>query len=162
VASIPRSAIWSAPKKGRLNLLEQQLLTKPRQEAGPGVEVKLLPEDDELYVFAQSIAVLPRNVPCAGRQLKRLWARLQRLSAMRLTREELLMKLDAARAKAPTAWCVVEVKVEKRSAASSRIGLIATSCAKGNASRYLLRTNRTEHDPAKLWRYYLQLPRDGL
>ena len=31
------------------------------------------------------------------RQLKRLWARLKQLSTMQLTREELLMKLGAAR-----------------------------------------------------------------
>jgi hypothetical protein len=31
------------------------------------------------------------------RQLKRLWARLKQLSTMSLTREELLMKLGAAR-----------------------------------------------------------------
>ena len=35
------------------------------------------------------------------RQLKRLWARLKRLSEMRLKREALLMKLGAARANAP-------------------------------------------------------------
>jgi hypothetical protein len=31
------------------------------------------------------------------RQLKRLWARLKQISTMQLTREELLMKLGAAR-----------------------------------------------------------------
>ena len=38
--------------KGRLSRLEKQLLAKPWQEARPGVSVKLLAEDDELYVFA--------------------------------------------------------------------------------------------------------------
>ena len=38
------------------------------------------------------------------RQLKRLWRRLGQLAAMRLKREDLLMKLGAARAKAPGAW----------------------------------------------------------
>ena len=36
--------------KGRLSRLEKQLLAKPWQEARPGVSVKLLAEDDELYV----------------------------------------------------------------------------------------------------------------
>ncbi len=38
------------------------------------------------------------------RRLKWLWARLKQLSAMTLTREELLMKLGAAKQAAPSAW----------------------------------------------------------
>src|SRR5882724_9694804 len=59
--------------KGRLSRLEKQLLAKPWAEARPGVQVKLLPQDGELYVFAQSAdrvaKSLPRrrpgNAPCA-------------------------------------------------------------------------------------------------
>ena len=40
--------------KGRLNRLEKHLLEKPWQDAREGVQVKLLAEDGELYVFAQS------------------------------------------------------------------------------------------------------------
>jgi len=40
--------------KGRLIRLEQALLAKPWQQARPGVEVKLLPQDGEVYVFPQS------------------------------------------------------------------------------------------------------------
>ena len=41
--------------KGRLNRLEKHLLDKPWQEVRQGVQVKLLAEDGELYVFAQSL-----------------------------------------------------------------------------------------------------------
>src|SRR6266850_1011835 len=40
--------------KGRLTRLEKDLLAKPWQQARPGVRVKLLPRDGELYVFADS------------------------------------------------------------------------------------------------------------
>ena len=42
---------------------------------------------------------------------------------------------------------------------ASAIVSTATSCARfaGGEGRYLLRTNLTEEDPAKLWDYYLQL-----
>jgi hypothetical protein len=40
--------------KGRLTRLEQELLAKPWQQARPGVQVKLLPQDGEVYVFAQA------------------------------------------------------------------------------------------------------------
>ena len=50
--------------KGRLNRLEQALLTKDWHQARPGVWVKLLAEDEELYVYAevgpsQAVDVLP-------------------------------------------------------------------------------------------------------
>jgi hypothetical protein len=51
------------------------------------------------------------------RQLKWLWRRLHELAAMKTTREQLLMKLGAACAKAPVGWRLVDVKVEKASAA---------------------------------------------
>jgi hypothetical protein len=40
--------------KGRLTKLERDLLTLSWQEVRPGVKVKLLPREQELYVFAQS------------------------------------------------------------------------------------------------------------
>ena len=61
------------------------------------MQVKLLPQDGELYVFAQSRDRVAKERAMRRRQLKRLWARLKQLSTMQLTREELLMKLGAAR-----------------------------------------------------------------
>ena len=40
--------------KGRLSQLEKHLLAQPWQEVREGVQVKLLPQDGELYVLAQS------------------------------------------------------------------------------------------------------------
>jgi hypothetical protein len=40
--------------KGRLSKLEADLLERPWQSVRPGVEVKVLPQENELYVFAQS------------------------------------------------------------------------------------------------------------
>ena len=51
--------------KGRLSRLEQDLLAKPWQQARPGVEVKLLPQDGELYVFAQSRDRVAKSARCA-------------------------------------------------------------------------------------------------
>ena len=51
------------------------------------------------------------------RQLKRLWARLKQLSTMDLKREELLMRLGAARAKSPKAWRLIDIKLIPQEAA---------------------------------------------
>ena len=156
-ADPPVSYLVGTPK-GRLSRLEQQLLTKPWHEARPGVQVKLLPQDGELYVFAQSVDRVAKERAMRRRQLKWLWARLKQLSAMQVTREQLLMKLGAARAKAPTAWRLIKIKVTPRSTVFTyRLNRDKLRQARRREGRYLLRTNLTEHDPAKLWTYYLQL-----
>src|SRR5207253_7113963 len=78
--------------KGRLTRLEQDLLAKPWHQVRPGVEVKLLQQDGELYVFAQSRDRVAKERAMRRRQLKWLWKRLAQIAAMKLTREELLMK----------------------------------------------------------------------
>ena len=144
--------------KGRLNRLEKHLLDKPWQEAREGVQVKLLAQDGELYVFAQSADRVTKERAMRQRQLKWLWKRLAQIAVMDISREELLMKLGAARSKAPTAWRLVDIEVDKTSAAFTfsldRKKLRITRRREG---RYLLRTNLTDDDPAQLWQYYIQL-----
>ncbi len=144
--------------KGRLSRLEQDLLAEPWQEARPGVQVKLLPQDGELYVFAQSRDRVAKERAMRRRQLKWLWKRLAQIAAMKLTREELLMKLGAARSRAPTAWRLVVVAVPKEGATFSyRLDRNKLRQARRREGRYLLRTNLVENNPAQLWSYYLQL-----
>ena len=144
--------------KGRLSRLEQSLTTKPWHSAREGVKVKLLPEDGELYVFAESRDRIGKERSMRRRQMKWLWARLAQLQSMELTRDALLMKLGSAQSKVPAAWRLVIVKVAKNGAsftyALNRKKLKVTRRREG---RYLLRTNLTESDPVKLWNYYLQL-----
>ncbi|MGH9242393.1 MAG: IS1634 family transposase [Vicinamibacterales bacterium] len=156
-ADPPVSYLVGTPK-GRLSRLEKDLVAKPWQEARDGVNVKLLPQDGEVYVFAESRDRVAKERAMRRRQLKWLWARLKQLAAMRIEREELLMKLGAARAKAPTAWRLVEVKVAARGASFTyRLDRDKLRRARRREGRYLLRTNLGEEDPAKLWAYYLQL-----
>lgn len=156
-ADPPVSYLVGTPK-GRLSRLEKDLVAKPWQEARDGVQVKLLPQDGEVYVFAESRDRVAKERAMRRRQLKWLCARLKQLSAMQVKREELLMKLGAARAKAPTAWRLVEVKVAARDADFTwRLDRDKLRGARRREGRYLLRTNLAEEDPAKLWTYYLQL-----
>src|ERR1039458_8908451 len=144
--------------KGRLNRLEKHLLEKPWQEAREGVQVKLLAEDDELYVFAQSVDRITKERAMRRRQMKWLWKRLLQLATMQISREELLMKLGAARAKAPTAWRLVDIEIDKNDAAFSfSLNRNKLRKVRRREGRYLLRTNLTDNDPALLWQYYIQL-----
>lgn len=144
--------------KGRLTQLEKLLLDKPWQEVRQGVQVKLLAQDGEFYVFAESADRVVKERAMRRRQLKWLWRRLTDLAAMKLTREELLMKLGAARATAPAAWRLVDITVDK-TAARFAFALNRTKLrqVRRREGRYLRRTNLTKGDPATLWQYYIQL-----
>jgi transposase len=144
--------------KGRLTKLEKILLGLPWQTVREGVDVKLLPQEQELYVLARSRARINKERAIRRRKLKRLWRRLAELSAMSLKREELLMKLGAARAKAGAAWRLVDVKVDKKTAAFTyALNRDKLRRVRRREGRYLLRTNLTGREPAELWRFYIQL-----
>jgi hypothetical protein len=144
--------------KGRLSRLEKQLLAMPWQEARAGVSVKLLGQDGELYVFAESVERVSKERAMRRRQLKWLWKRLRELAAMEVAREEMLMKLGAARARAPTAWRLVDIEMDQQSARFTyTLNRQKLRRIRRREGRYLLRTNLTENDPALLWQYYTQL-----
>jgi Transposase DDE domain len=156
-ADPPVSYLVGTPK-GRLGKLETSLLDLPWQAVRPGVDVKLLAKDEELYVLAKSRARVDKERAMRQRQLRWLWARLKHLSTMSLTREALLMKLGAARAKAPAAWRLIDTKVDPQTALLSyALNRKKLRQVRRREGRYLLRTNMGGHDPAALWRFYIQL-----
>jgi len=152
--------------KGRLTKLEQQLLAVPWQAARPSVQVKLLPQDAELYVWVQSAARVAKERAMRRRRLKRLWARLQALQRQRPTYETLLLKLGAAQQAAGRAAGLVTVTLPAPPPMTARQRRVDFTFALDTAKlrqvrqregRYLLRSNLTATDPAQLWEYYLRL-----
>jgi hypothetical protein len=144
--------------KGRLGKLEQALLDKPWQGVRQGVDVKLLPQDQELYVLARSAQRVHKERAMRRRKLKWLWARLAQLSTMKLTREALLMKLGSARTKAPAAWRLVDVEVAPHGASFAyALNRSKLRQVRRREGRYLLRSNLCGRDPAQLWQFYIQL-----
>ncbi len=152
--------------KGRLTTLEQALLRLPWQEARPSVQVKLLPQAGELYVWVQSAARVAKERAMRRRRLKRLWARLQALQRQRPTYETLLLKLGAAKKEAGRAWALVRLELPapppkgeraRRVDFAFRLDTAKLRRVRRREGRYLLRSNLTETDPARLWEFYLQL-----
>jgi hypothetical protein len=157
-ASDPPVQYLVGTPKGRLSRLEKPLLAKPWVAARDGVQVKLLAEDSELYVYAESVDRVTKERAMRKRQMKWLWKRLRELVVMEISREDMLMKLGAARSRAPGAWRLVDIEMDTESAmfiyTLTRQKLRQVRRREG---RYLLRTNLTENDPALLWQYYIQL-----
>jgi transposase len=144
--------------KGRLSRYEKELLEKEWQEVRPGVRVKLQPEDQELYVLAESADRIAKERAMRRRQLKGLWRRLKALGTMKLKRDQLLKKLGAAEHESPRAWRLVDIQIDPKAARFSyKLRKDKLRVARRREGRYLLRTNLTETDPAKLWNWYMQL-----
>jgi transposase len=144
--------------KGRLTKLEKALVTLPWQAVRSGVEVKLLPQDGELYVLAQSRARISKERAIRRRKLKWLWKRLKEIAAMEIDREELLMKLGAARSKARAAYRLLTIDIDPNKAAFTfALDRDKLRQVRRREGRYLLRSNLTGRDPAELWRFYIQL-----
>ena len=157
-ADPPVSYLVGTPK-GRLSKLEKALLERPWQDVRQGVEVKRLPQDQEMYVLAQSHARIRKERAMRRRKLKWLWARLKQIAAMdNLSHKELLMKLGAARAKAAAAWRLLDVEeAEKDATFTFALNRDKLRTVRRREGRYLLRTNLSAEDPAKLWKFYIQL-----
>jgi hypothetical protein len=117
-ADPPVSYLVGTPK-GRLSKLEKALLDKPWQAVREGVDVKVLPQDQETYVFAQSRARIHKERAMRRRKLKWLWLRLKKIANMKLTRKEFLMKLGAARSKARAAWRLIDIDIAPNGTAFS-------------------------------------------
>jgi hypothetical protein len=144
--------------KGRLSRYEQALTERPWHQVREGVEVKLLPQDDEVYVLARSRDRVQKERSMRRRQLQRVWRRLHELKEMKLTRDELLLKLGAAKQQSPSVWRLVNIEVpEKDEPFQFSLRRDRLRQVRRREGRYLLRTNLVGRDPAEMWKFYTQL-----
>ena len=149
--------------KGRLTRLEKSFVGLAWRAVRESVEVKLLSEDGELYILAQSRARIFKERGMRRRRLRKLWQRLHELRGQSLRRDELLLKLGAAKKEAGRAWHLVDIRLpEAGEAVTPETFTFALRRdrlrrARRREGRYLLRSNLTGEDPATLWRYYMRL-----
>ena len=158
--------------KSQLKAFAGQLLEKENwAEVQAGVEVKLVAHpdggSDEQYVLCRSSARRQKEVAMIELARKRLRAQLDkthRSLQKRAARDAGLIERRIGRwlGRFPSAERLLSVVVQ-RNAQGQATGLTITEHAQRSAwaehahGAYLLRTNCTEKDPAKLWRWYMQL-----
>jgi hypothetical protein len=149
--------------KGRLTRLQQAFLAKPWTEVRDGVQVKRLATEEDVYVLAKSDARIDKERGMRRKRLRRYIERLKTLQSQALTRDQLLMKLGAARQDAGRAASLLKVTLPKQAPASATASLefkldrARLRQVRRREGRYLLRTNLTAHEPAALWTFYIQL-----
>jgi hypothetical protein len=156
--SDPRVRYLGGTPKGRLTKLEATLAQLPWREVHPRLRVKLLPQEGELYVLAESAARAGKDRGIRRRKLKAYWHRLGQLQRQALSRDAVLEKLGAARARAGRVVAgLVKVTVSPAGNLTFVLDRAKLRTVRGREGRYLLRTNLSADDPELLWRCYMQL-----
>jgi transposase len=149
--------------KGRLSRLEQAFLGRAWKQVRASVQVKLLAQDGELYILARSAERVNKERAMRRRRLKKLWRRLGDLRHQKLSRDQLLIKIGAAKKEAGRAYGLVEIRLPEADQVptpetfSYRLRKNRLRQVRRREGRYLLRTNLSDDDPAHLWRLYIQL-----
>ena len=158
--SIGASYLVGTPK-GRLTKLEQAFLNQPWAKVRDGVQVKRLATEEDVYVLAQSDARIDKERGMRSKRLRRYIERLKALQGQSLTRDQLLMKLGAAKHDAGRAAGLVKVTLPKETASTAsleyRLDRQRLRQVRRREGRYLLRTNLTAGEPTQLWTFYIQL-----
>src|SRR5271168_4427623 len=95
--------------RGRLTKLEKALAAKPWEDVRESVRVKLIEQEQETYVFARSQARREKEQAMRRRRLRKLIKRLRELQWQNLTRDELLLKLGAAKKEAGKAYGLLTI-----------------------------------------------------
>jgi len=147
--------------KGRLTKLEQSFLAQPWAKVREGVQVKRLATEEDVYVLAMSDARIGKERGMRRKRLRRYVDRLQALQSQALSRDQLLMKLGAARHDAGRAAGLVKVTIPKAATTTASLEFTLDRArlrqVRRREGRYLLRTNLTVQQPDALWTFYIQL-----
>jgi transposase len=149
--------------KGRIHQHEKKWLDLPWQKVRDSVEVKLYEHEGELYVLAKSSGRQAKEIAMRRKRLVRL---LRKLRAMRRSlpqRDQLLLRIGAAKKEAGRAFGFVKIRLPEKDEPVSRgtftfhTDRTKLKAAEQRDGHYLLRSNLTAEDPAVLWTRYVQL-----
>ncbi len=149
--------------RAKVQQYEKRWLELPWQKVRESVEVKLFAQDGELYVLAKSEGRQAKEIAMRRKKLARL---LRKLRAMRRScpkRDQLLMRVGAAKTDAGRAFGFVKINLPQagqevtRETLTFQLDKARLKEAELRDGHYLLRTNLVAEDPAVLWDRYVQL-----
>ena len=149
--------------RAKVKQYEKKWLELPWQQVRDSVQVKLFAQDGELYVLAKSEGRQAKEIAIRRKKLARL---LRKLRAMRRScpkRDQLLMRVGAAKTDVGRAFGFVKINLPGPGHAVTRetftfqLDKAKLKEAELRDGHYLLRTNLVAEDPAVLWDRYMQL-----
>jgi hypothetical protein len=149
--------------RGKIQQYEKKWRELPWQKVRASVEVKLFAEEGELYVLAKSAGRRAKEQAIRRRKLARLLWKLRDLRRKSPARDQLLLRIGAAKKEAGRAFGFVRMLLPKEGAAVTR-QTFTLQLDKGKLQKaelrdghYLLRSNLVGEDATVLWELYLQL-----
>jgi len=149
--------------KGRINKHEKKWLDLPWQQVRDSVQVKLYQHEGELYVLARSDGRQAKEIAMRRKRLVRLLRKLRAMRRSLPSRDQLLLRIGAAKKEAGRAFGFVKIRLPLAEETVSRktfhfqVDKIKLHAAQLRDGHYLLRSNLTAEDPAVLWTRYVQL-----
>jgi len=135
----------------------------PWQKVRDSVEVKLFEQDGELYVLAKSEGRQAKEVAMRRKRLARLLCKLRVMRRSLPARDQLLLRIGAAKAEAGRAFGFVKIQMPDASQPVTResfqfhVDKAKLQEAELRDGHYLLRSNLAGGDPTVLWSRYVQL-----
>jgi transposase len=149
--------------KQRVSQHEKKWLDLPWQQVRESVQVKLYEHEGELYVLAKSEGRQAKEKAMRRKRLARLLRQLRSMRKSLPKRDQLLLRMGAARKEAGRAFGFVTIRVPKADEEVTRqtftfaLQKEKLRQAEQRDGHYLLRSNLTAEDPGVLWQRYIQL-----
>jgi len=149
--------------KGRINQHEKKWLNLPWQKVRDSVDVKLYQHEGELYVLAKSQGRQAKEMAMRRKRLARLLRKLRVMRKSLPKRDQLLLRIGAAKKEAGRAFGFVKIQMPAadqqvtRETFSFQVDKTKLKAFEQRDGHYLLRSNLTGEDPAVLWTRYVQL-----
>ena len=149
--------------KSRIKKHEQKWLDLPWRKVRDAVEVKLFEQDGETYVLAKSEGRQAKEIAMRRKRIARLLRKLRAMRRSLPARDQLLMRLGAAKTDAGRAFGFVQIQIPAAGQPVTResfrflVDKTKLKDAELRDGHYLLRSNLTDADPAVLWTRYVQL-----
>ena len=149
--------------KGKINQHEKKWLDLPWQKVRDSVQVKLYQDGGELYVLAKSEGRQAKEIAIRRKRLVRLLRKLRTMRKSLPKRDQLLLRIGAAKKEAGRAFGFVNIRLPQAGEAVTRetfwfqTDKTKLKAAEQRDGHYLLRSNLTAENPAVLWTRYVQL-----
>ena len=149
--------------RSKVRQYEKKWLDLPWQKVREAVEVKLFGEAGELYVLAKSEGRRVKERAMRRKKLARLLRRLRAMQRRGPRRDQLLLRIGAARKEAGGAFRFLQLQLPHegetvtRHSFHFRVDQAKLRAAELQDGHYLLRSNLVGEDPAVLWERYVQL-----
>ena len=149
--------------KGRINKHEKQWLDLEWRQVRDSVQVKLYEHEGELYVLARSDGRQAKEIAIRRKRIVRLLRKLRAMRRSLPSRDQLLLRIGAAKKDAGRAYGLVSIQLPSakqdvtKETFRFRVDKAKLKAAEQRDGHYLLRSNLTAEDPAVLWTRYIQL-----